>query len=294
MSPVFSIVIPTYNRANFIGKTLKSILLQDFTDFEVLVVDDGSKDDTETVVKNFMDPRIQYFKKENGERGAARNYGAKRSSGTYINFFDSDDLMYPNHLKTALSVIAQYSNPEFLHLAYDYRLEDGTLIKAVNNFNEKTFRLLPYDNILSCNGVLVRKDIAMRFPFEENRVLASSEDWELWIRLYSRFKPAYSNTITSTVVSHNQRSLFTIAPEKAVARDLCLIRNLQQDPEVLKLYGASLNRFIAQRYTFFMLLFTEAKQKKEVLQWSWKAFKIFPLIILSKRFLASIKNMVLQ
>ena len=78
-SPAFSIVIPTYNRAHLIGKTIESMLRQEFQDFEILVVDDGSKDNTGDVVKTFTDSRIQYFKKENAERGAARNYGATQA-----------------------------------------------------------------------------------------------------------------------------------------------------------------------------------------------------------------------
>src|SRR5687767_9278561 len=100
MSPVFSIVIPTYNRAHLIKKTIESVLAQDFADFELLVVDDGSKDDTESVVSSFTDKRVHYFKKQNGERGAARNFGAARAKGSYLNFFDSDDLLYRNHLST--------------------------------------------------------------------------------------------------------------------------------------------------------------------------------------------------
>ena len=74
-SPLFSIVIPTYNRAHLIGKTIESVLRQEFTDFEILIVDDGSKDNTEEVASTFTDKRIRYLKKQNAERGAARNYG---------------------------------------------------------------------------------------------------------------------------------------------------------------------------------------------------------------------------
>src|SRR5690242_17185435 len=123
-APLFSIVIPTYNRAHLIGKTIQSALQQDFKDFEILVVDDGSKDNTGDVVKSFTDPRVQYFKKENAERGAARNYGVARAKGKYINFFDSDDLMYPNHLSVANELIGSIGSPEFFHLGYDYQIED--------------------------------------------------------------------------------------------------------------------------------------------------------------------------
>ena len=85
----FSIVIPTYNRAKFIDKAIASLLNQKYEDFEVIVVDDGSTDNTEEVVKSFNNNKVKYYKKENQERGAARNYGAKLAKGEYINFFDS-------------------------------------------------------------------------------------------------------------------------------------------------------------------------------------------------------------
>ncbi len=292
-SPLFSIVIPTYNRAHLICKTIESILQQEFLDFEILVVDDGSKDNTEEVVNTFTDRRIQYYKKQNAERGAARNYGSKHAKGLYVNFFDSDDLMYPNHLLVASKLIASVSNPEFLHLAYDYKLEDGSVTNQVNNFDETTQRAIIFNNRLSCNGVFLRKDIATQFPFEENRVLASSEDWELWIRLTTRYKLYFSNEITSSVVNHDQRSLFTIPAPKVISRDLFLIDKLKADPIVMTAYGDSFNKYIAERYTFFMLCLSEQKQRGEVWKWASRAFRVYPLILVSKRFLASIKNSIL-
>jgi glycosyltransferase involved in cell wall biosynthesis len=293
-APLFTIVIPTYNRAHLIGKTIQSILEQDFTNFEVLIVDDGSKDNTEGVIARFTDLRIQYYKKQNAERGAARNFGAARALGKYINFFDSDDLMYTNHLLAASTLIEKENLPEFFHLGYDYKLEDGTLLKEINDFTDGTKEEIFFDNKLSCNGVFIRKDIATEFPFEENRVLASSEDWALWIKLLCRFKFVYSNEITSSVINHDQRSLRTIPAEKVAPRDIFFIELMKQDAVVTKNYGRGFYRFIAERYTFFMLAYAEQGKKSEVLRWAYRAFMVYPLILTSKRFLASIKNVILK
>ena len=292
VNPFFSIVIPAFNRAYLIGKTLESVLRQEYTFFEVLIIDDGSSDKTDEVVNEFKDPRIQYYRKENGERGAARNFGVAKAKGNYINFFDSDDLMYSNHLSTASEFISQNQDPEFFHLGYDCKLPDGNLICEVNNFSHKTAATILFDNKLSCNGVFLRKDIAEEFPFHEDRELASSEDWELWIRLICRFPLRFSNTITSSVISHDQRSLRAIEAAKVEARDLLLIEKLHADTEVLKRYGRSFNRFMAERYTFFMLCFSENKNRSRVFSWALKAYKTYPLIIFTKRFLASLKNTV--
>lgn len=124
-TPYISVVVPTYNRAHLIERSIRSILQQTFTDYEVLVVDDGSEDNTEQVIKSINDQRITYYKKANGERAAARNYGTSKAKGVYVTFFDSDDLMYPHHLQHAYDFINQQNNPEWFHLGFDYKNSSG-------------------------------------------------------------------------------------------------------------------------------------------------------------------------
>lgn len=100
--PSFSVIIPAYNRAQIINATLKSVHNQTFSDFECLVVDDGSADgdDLRKVVEQLGDPRFTYIRRENGGGGAARNTGIDAASGRYIAFLDSDDLFLPHKLAT--------------------------------------------------------------------------------------------------------------------------------------------------------------------------------------------------
>jgi len=287
---LFSIVIPTYNRAHLIAATLHTVLKQDYRDFEVLVIDDGSTDNTAEVVGQFADPRLSYHRKTNAERGAARNFGAAMARGRYVNFFDSDDLLYPHHLSEAARLIAEHKSPEWFHLAYDYRTPDNQLLFTVTGFTQRTVSALLFDNRLSCNGVFLRKDIAAQYPFVEDRVLASSEDWHLWIRLICRFHLYFSNCVTSTVVQHDQRSLRTIPADKIEARDLLLINLLYADAVVQQRYGSSFRKFVAQRYTFFMLHRAAQKNRQKVFSWARQAAMAYPLILFTKRFLAAIKN----
>jgi len=293
-SVYFSIVMPTYNRAHLIGPSIESVLNQTFKTFELIIVDDGSTDETEEVVKKFNSKQIKYIKKKNGERGAARNFGAAMTQGEYINFFDSDDLMYPHHLERAKTFIHANSRPEWFHLGYDFKSPNGSVEFNVDNFDESIANVVLFDNKLSCNGVFIRTDIAKQFPFEEDRVLASSEDWQLWIRLLSRFKLNYSNEVTSSVVSHDQRSIRTIQADKVVARDRYFIELLKKDPIVMKHYGKLFNRFIAERYTFFMMVDVERKNLAGIWKWAVKAFGVYPLILGNRRFLASLKNSLLK
>src|SRR5215203_5908009 len=101
----FSVIIPCYNRASMIGKTVKSLQQQAYTSYEIIIVDDGSTDNTEQVVSEIADERTRYHKKQNEERAAARNYGARLAEGYYLNFFDSDDLALSNHLSEAANLI---------------------------------------------------------------------------------------------------------------------------------------------------------------------------------------------
>ncbi len=289
---LFSIVIPTYNRAAFIGKTINSLLSQTYNNFEIIVVDDGSVDNTSEVLNGITDSRVAYYKKENGERGAARNYGARLAKGSYINFFDSDDLAYPNHLAEAYKFINANSRPSFFHLGYDFKSPDGSLIRNVDDLHGDLHAKLIRNNFLSCNGVFLSKELSASFPFEEDRTLAVAEDWALWLRISSRYPILVSNVITSSVICHDERSIMDYNIEKVVKRDLLLLKVLFNDDQFKAKYKKYLPVFTADRYTFFSLLLSLKKRKRECVSYLFKAFKAYPLVILERRFWASVKHMI--
>lgn len=107
MSPRFSVVIPTFNRASSILETLDSCFSQEFTDFEIIVVDDGSSDSTLEVLHKVMDKRLVVVSQENAGPAAARNHGMRKSTGEYIAFLDSDDTWYPEFLSSANNVLKE-------------------------------------------------------------------------------------------------------------------------------------------------------------------------------------------
>ncbi|MBS1486273.1 MAG: glycosyltransferase family 2 protein, partial [Bacteroidetes bacterium] len=129
MQPLFTIVIPSYNRGHLILKAIRSVLSQTFNDFEIIVVDDGSTDDTESVVKKLSNQKLKYYKIENSERGAARNFGGKCAQGKYLTFLDSDDVLYTNHLKKAADFIEQF-HPVVFHQDFEMISEEGRLLKT--------------------------------------------------------------------------------------------------------------------------------------------------------------------
>ncbi len=115
--PFFSVIICTYNRSRLLPRALKSLQKQTFKDFEVIVVDDGSTDNTKVVVKKY--PGLKYYQqKENRGVGAARNLGIKKSKGKFITFLDSDDEYLPKHLEIRNKKMQRYSDVDFFYNGY--------------------------------------------------------------------------------------------------------------------------------------------------------------------------------
>ena len=113
--PFFSIIIPTYNRAHMIDVAIQSVLDQTSSNWELIIVDDGSTDDTKEVVEQFNDPRIKYVYQENQERSAARNRGILVSNGEWICFLDSDDEFPSERLERFKESIAKQKNNKALY-----------------------------------------------------------------------------------------------------------------------------------------------------------------------------------
>jgi len=203
--PFFSIIIPTLNRANIIGKTIQSVLNQEYENWELIIVDDGGLDNTKKVVEDFNDARIKYFWKENGERGVARNYGVQKVKGEYVFFLDSDDLIYPNHLKHAYEQLNKLNLPEFFHSRYEEVFPDK--IVQVDELNQiKIWKTIQQQNKFACQFFL-RKDIALKIPFSEDRKLKIGEDWLVVLQVGLKYKLHISNLVTSAIVQHNNRSM---------------------------------------------------------------------------------------
>jgi glycosyltransferase involved in cell wall biosynthesis len=290
----FSIIIPTYNRSEFVINSINSVLSQTYENFELIIVDDGSTDDTEAVVSKIKDRRLHYYKKENAERGAARNYGVNIAQGEYINFLDSDDLLYENHLSVALNFIETEENLWFFHLGYDIKTSDGILMSQVDNLSENVgFKLIKGNN-LSCNGVFLRKDILIENRFSEVRDLSGFEDWELWLRLVSRYKLYYRNTITSTVINHDMRSVLSSDKEALIRRQELLLESLAKDKIFNDFFGHQTYVLQASLHTYVALhLAITKKYRKDAIRYLLKGLKLNPKEIFTRRFFAIIKHLIL-
>jgi len=293
--PFFSVVIPTYNRADFIFKTIQSVLNQTYPAFEIIIIDDGSRDNTEAVVKAIPDKRIVYQKVENGERGRARNIGTLQAKGDYITFIDSDDLAYPNHLAEAARMVASYKEPEMFHLAYEMQDTAGKVLFRYNQRHGDLRQTLLKGNSFSCIGVFLRQDVAREFLFAEDRQLAGTEDWHLWLRLAARFPIYYTNTITACMINHESRSVLHFDKKQLLDRTNLLVKYLGHDTTFINFFGKkALEKIEAHMYTYIALHSVLAHHNTDGLQFLVKGINRHPAELFQRRTLAILKYMVLN
>lgn len=281
----FSIIIPTYNRGAFIENTLQSILKQSYSEFEIIIVDDGSLDNTKEVIENLKDHRIKYYYKNNQERAVARNYGLKKAKGNYINYFDSDDLFLENRLQEIYDCVAQNNFP---NVVYSNFLSGSTLsIK-----NTYTWKRLLDNNFFACGSIFIKKEIADQFKFNESPELITAEDWELWLRVMHQHTPLYLDKPTYQQIEHNNRSLNTINWNKVLKRELTLFQIVKEEFQN-KSNSHSVQSFLADRFTYIAIAYFELKTgKMKIVQSLAHAIVTYPLVITKKRFWAALLKLV--
>lgn len=184
----FSIIIPLYNKENFIENTIKSILDQTFGDFEIIVINDGSTDKSEEIVLGFNDDRIQYFKKENEGVSATRNLGITKASANYIAFLDADDYWYPEFLET----MHHYCNllPDQNIFTAAIEIETSKNIFPAQYSIQKTgdFEFVNYfkasikESVLLTSSTIFNKKVFAKAGVFDTQI-KSGQDTDLWIRI---------------------------------------------------------------------------------------------------------------
>lgn len=187
--PRFSVVIPTYNRSAALRRTVESVLQQTYVDFEIIIVDDGSMDDTKSVVQALGDSRIRYFWIPNsGGPATPRNKGIDEAIAEWICFLDSDDLWYPAKLEMVDQAIVKnpgvdaVSNDEFLH----FTVSGKKMLLRYGPFTQDFYRDMLLDgNRCSTSAMTVRKDFLVRFGlrFNTSSDYVIVEDYDMWLRM---------------------------------------------------------------------------------------------------------------
>jgi glycosyltransferase involved in cell wall biosynthesis len=228
--PFFSVIIPTYNRAHFMPKAIESVINQSFTDWELIIIDDGSKDSTEGVVAEYLkDSRIKYFFQHNQERCVARNNGINRSAGKYITFLDSDDYFLPNRLQLLYNSIIDKNEP----IAFFYT---GICFENNGSIEERKEVYNSYNNIFEfiINAIIhtqqacIHNSLLKKHQFDPRFTIG--EDMELWLRIAQDCPPVLlDNQATYVALEHDDRSV-NIKKTNSGVKQLQLLKHIFKKP----------------------------------------------------------------
>lgn len=180
-----SVIIPAYNQAHYLDEAIKSVFAQTYQDYEIVVVNDGSTDDTETVAQRYGE-RIRYVAQENRGLAGARNTGVREARGELVALLDSDDLWLPRYLETMVSLADEHSQADVFFCAARCMDQEGRDLSQVVGYQEVEPGNL-YKTLLRSNFIIPSTVTARRSTIQQagyfDQTLRSCEDWELWLRL---------------------------------------------------------------------------------------------------------------
>ena len=234
-SPFFSIVLPTYNRADFISKAINSVILQTFKDWELIIIDDGSTDNTKELVSTFNNPGIKYFYQQNQERSVARNKGIEKSKGQYICFLDSDDYYLENHLLVLYEDISKGNSP----IAFYYVLrafENKGVVSFPENQAESNGNNLAliFKTIIAPPQACLHREILKIHRFDPRFFIA--EDIELWTRILLEYPLYRVNTHTVVSIVHDENSI-SFSQGNCYAQNLIVFKHIFKNRQISKKIG---------------------------------------------------------
>lgn len=193
-----SVIIPLYNKEKAISKTIQSVLNQTYTDFELIIIDDGSTDKSSAIAKEYTkaDQRIKYYRKDNGGVSSARNLGLQLSQSQWITFLDADDELLPNNLEVLINLIYKFKTQIATANFYTFdgkqkipRVIDSHNEKVIDNFIKAMIKKEAY---FGPGATIFNKNILGEKPYNEN--LCRYEDAEFELNLFNKYPISISTT----------------------------------------------------------------------------------------------------
>ena len=220
MTQKISVIIPTYNRESSIEAAVRSVINQTYSNLEIIIIDDGSTDNTEQIISNIQDDRITYHRQENGGASKARNTGVALATSDIIAFHDSDDIWRPEKLESQMNYWNEHPQYEFIYCGFVMHCNDGSVINAPvyqdgTKLSGNIFDTLLIKNMVGTPAMLMKKEV-----FEEvngfDTSLPCFEDWDLALRIARNHqlgfvdKPLFDSFQTEGSVSTNIAASFSV------------------------------------------------------------------------------------
>jgi glycosyltransferase involved in cell wall biosynthesis len=255
-TPAVSVIIPAYNTAKYIAATLQSVLSQTFTNFEIILINDGSPDsnDFEIAIQPFFE-RIVYLKQENRGPGSARNLGIKQARGQFVAFLDSDDVWLPDYLHKQMKLFDRTPSLDMVYSDALLCALDGssrkTYMEACPSSSPVTFESLVVEDsqVITSGTVARRRTIVEAGLFDESKAVIGSEDYDLWLRVayYGGVIAFQREVLLKHMIRPNSLSSDGVRILENIIKVLTkLERNLQLSPERIALLRNKLGETEAQ------------------------------------------------
>lgn len=262
--PLISVIIPLYNKDSIIKDTLNSVLLQSFTDYEIIVVNDGSTDTSEKIVARFSDHRIILFNQPNKGAAAARNLGIQKANGKLIAFLDADDYWYPNHLEELVKLYLRFPNCGSYCSRYKIQNSKENFTKphfkgisdyfygVIPNYFRSNY---PFKINITLNQIIPKKILLEMNCFSEE--ITNGQDLELWTKIAIEYPVALHDKTTAIYNYYVPNSL-----SKKDIRQMKLMNFNQFKQEELK--NKDLKKFLDLHRIFYAIHYKIANENKLV------------------------------
>ncbi|MCH4551346.1 glycosyltransferase family 2 protein [Aestuariibaculum lutulentum] len=247
--PFFSVIIPLFNKEDNITKTLNSVINQTFTDFEVIIINDGSTDSSLSKVQEISDKRFKIINQENSGASTARNNGISLSQGNYIALLDADDFWHTNHLEELKKQIHLFPDAGLYCNNYEIEFKNKTIKPALFNFNYSSSPIIIKDyfkssiiNSVAWTSAVAFKKTSFLAIGAFNSKFEIAEDIDLWIRFALKYDVCFNPRITMIYKKNIENSLSKYERNEIRYNFINNYRSYELENKSLKLY-LDVNRY---------------------------------------------------